>query len=244
MKPQEDAFGQQFWAQYKGTESFEVMEREDGYIDVGDPKLYFSEYKDWAPFEQKAMKFVKGRVLDIGCGAGRHSLYLQEKGFNVLGIDSSPLAIEICRLRGLRKTEVMTIDEAQFESDSFDTILMMGNNFGLLANFKKARRLLKRFGKMTSKEAIIIAGTRDVYKTDSPAHLRYHEFNRRRGRMSGQIRMRLRFKEYTSKWFDYLMASKDELGEILKGTGWKTREFIDSDNSNYISIIEKSLNYP
>ena len=96
MKPQEDAFGQQFWAQYNGAESFEVMEREDGYIDVGDPKLYFSDYTDWAPFEQKAMEFAKGRVLDIGCGAGRHSLYLQKKGFDVLGIDSSPLAVEIC----------------------------------------------------------------------------------------------------------------------------------------------------
>jgi len=244
MKPQEDAYGQQFWAQYNGSESFEVMEREDGYIDVGDPKLYFSEYTDWAPFEQKAMEFVKGRVLDIGCGAGRHSLYLQEKGFDVLSIDSSPLAVDVCKLRGLRKTEVMTIDEAKFKPDSFDTILMMGNNFGLFANFKKARRLLKRFYRMTCKNAIIIAGTRDIYKTDSPSHLRYHEFNRRRGRMSGQIRLRLRFREYTSKWCDYLMVSKEELKEILKGTGWKTREFIDSDNSNYISIIEKALNYP
>ena len=49
MKPQEDAYGQQFWAQYNGAESFEVMEREDGYIDVGDPKLYFSDYTYWAP---------------------------------------------------------------------------------------------------------------------------------------------------------------------------------------------------
>jgi SAM-dependent methyltransferase len=75
IKPEEDAFGQEIWAQYDSGQSFEVIEREDGYIDVGDPKLYFSEYKDWAPFEQKSMEFVKGRILDIGCGAGRHALY-------------------------------------------------------------------------------------------------------------------------------------------------------------------------
>jgi len=241
MKPEEDAFGQQFWAQYNGTESFEVMEREDGYIDVGDPKLYFSEYADWPPFEQKAMKFVKGRVLDIGCGAGRHSLFLGGKGFDVLGIDNSPLAVQICRLRGLRKAEVMTIDEVHFKPNSFDTILMMGNNFGLFANFKKAQRLLTRFYRMTSKDAVIIAGTRDVYRTEDPAHLRYQEFNRRRNRMSGQIRMRLRFKEYSSKWFDYLMVSKEELKDILEGTGWRTKEFIDSDHSFYIAIMEKAL---
>jgi len=244
MEPQEDAFGQQFWAQYSGIESFEVMEREDGYIDVGDPKLYFTEYRDWAPFEQKAMEFVKGRVLDIGCGAGRHSLYLQQRGFDALGIDNSPLAIKVCRLRGLKKAEVMTIDEVNFKPNSFDTILMMGNNFGLFANFRKARRLLKRFYRMTSKDALIIAGTNDIYRTENPAHLRYQESNRRRGRMSGQIRMRLRLKEYTSKWFDYLMVSKGELNDILEGTGWKAKEFIDSDHSSYICVMEKALKYP
>ncbi len=239
MKPEEDAFGQMVWAQHSGIESFEVMERDDGYIDVGDPKIYFSEWKDWAPFEQRSMYFPKGRVLDIGCGAGRHALYLQEKSFDVLGIDISPLAIKVCKLRGLKKTRVMAVDEVNFKPNSYDTILMMGNNFGLFANFGKARRLLKRFYRMTSKNAIIIACTNDIYKTDNPAHLLYQKLNRERGRMGGQIRMRFRFKEYTSKWFDYLMVSKEELEEILRGTGWKTKEFIDSVDSFYIGIIEK-----
>jgi 2-polyprenyl-3-methyl-5-hydroxy-6-metoxy-1,4-benzoquinol methylase len=67
--------------------------------------MYFLEYEDWPVFERKAIESVKGRVLDIGCGAGRHSLYLQKKGLNVLGIDSSPLAIKICKLIGVKKSE-------------------------------------------------------------------------------------------------------------------------------------------
>jgi 2-polyprenyl-3-methyl-5-hydroxy-6-metoxy-1,4-benzoquinol methylase len=61
------------------------------------------------------MKSVKGRVLDIGVGAGRHSLYLQEKGFNVLGIDVSPLILEVCRKRGLKKSKLMQIESANFK---------------------------------------------------------------------------------------------------------------------------------
>lgn len=76
MKPEEDAFGQMIWAFYKGKEASEILERDDGYIDAMSPKAYFSEYEDWPLIEQKAMESVKGRVLDIGCGAGRHSLYL------------------------------------------------------------------------------------------------------------------------------------------------------------------------
>lgn len=104
MKPEEDAVGQMLWAYYKGKEVFEIWERNDGYISASpnEPKN-FSEYEDWLPYEKRAIEFAKGRVLDIGCGAGRHSLYLQKRGFDVLGIDSSPLAIKVCKLRGLKK---------------------------------------------------------------------------------------------------------------------------------------------
>jgi SAM-dependent methyltransferase len=241
LKHEEDAYGQEIWAYHQGREVFEIVERDDGYISAASvlPKMYFSEYEDWPPHEKKAMEFVKGRVLDIGCGAGRHSLYLQSKGFDVLGIDISPLAIKVCKLRGLRKAEVMSIEEINFKPNSFDTIIMMGNNFGLFGSFEKARRLLKRFRKITSKDALIIAETRDPYMTDNPAHLEYHEFNKKRGRRAGQLTIRVRFEKYATPWFDYLMVSRDEMKELLKGTRWKIKEFIDSDGSQYIAIIEK-----
>ncbi|MEM2293796.1 MAG: methyltransferase domain-containing protein [Nitrososphaerota archaeon] len=239
LKEEHDVFGQILWARYRGEKVFEIIERDDGYIDATDPSQYFSDYEDWPLIQKEAMEFVKGRVLDVGCGAGRHSIYLQSRGFDVLGIDISPLAIKICRLRGLKKAEVMAVEQLSFRPNSFDTIIMLGNNFGLLGNFKKAQRLLKKFYKITSGEALIIAETRDPYKTDNPAHLEYHKRNRERGRMGGQIRMRHRFRQYTGKWFDYLFVSKEEMKEILKGTGWKLKKSIESQNSQYIAIIEK-----
>jgi SAM-dependent methyltransferase len=239
MKPEEDAYGQEMWAYYSGRKSFEILERDDGYFDVASPKIYFSSYSDWSSHEKKAMRFVKGRILDVGCGAGRHSLYLQEKGYDVLGIDNSPLAIKICKLRGLKKVEIVSIEDVNFKPNSFDTILMMGNNFGLFGSLKKARRLLKRFYKMTTEDALIIAESCDPYKTDNPAHLEYYKLNKRRGRMSGQLRIRIRFGKYVTKWFDYLMVSKEEMKEILQGTGWRVKEFIDSESPAYIAIIEK-----
>jgi len=239
MKPEEDAFGQGLWAYHNGKESLEIVERDDGYIDAMSPTIYFSEHRDWPQSVQKAMEFAKGRVLDVGCGAGRHSLYLQGMGLDVLGIDISPLAIKVCRLRGLRKAEVMSIDEVNFSPNSFDTIIMMGNNFGLFGSFRKARELLKAFHKMTSPNALIVAETRDPYTTDNPAHLEYHRSNSKRGRMGGQVRIRVRFKKYATKWFDYLMVSKEEMREILRGAGWKAKTFIDSEDSGYIAVICK-----
>jgi len=239
LEPEEDAFGQMLWSCYSGNEVFEVVERDDGLKNVRNPKVYFSNYEDWHPIEQKAMQFVKGRVLDVGCGAGRHPLYLQKKGFDVLGIDVSPLAIKVCELRGLKKAKGMSIDSVDFKPDSFDTIVMMGNKFGLLGSFSKARRLLKKFYGITSENALIIADTRDPYRTDDPVHLAYHGLNKKKGRMGGQVRIRIRFQNYVRGWFDYLMVSKEEMTKILEGIGWKIKEFIDSGESKYVAIIEK-----
>jgi len=242
LKPEEDAFGQEIWACYKGEEAFEIVERDDGYFNASPkgPGLYFLEYEDWDPIDRKSMEYVKGRVLDIGCGAGRHSLYLQKMGLSVLGIDSSPLAIEVCKLRGLKQARVMPIEELNFKPNSFDTVIMLGSNFGLFGSFEKAKRILKKLHKMTSENGLIIASTRDTYKTDIADHLEYHKRNKEKGRMPGQLKVRIRFRKCVGKWFDYLIVSKKEMEEILKGTGWKIKEFIDSDDSAYIAAIEKT----
>lgn len=240
MKDYQDAHGHSMYDYLKGKDGFEIVERDDGFITpTNAPKVYFSKHQDWPPHEKRAMKYAKGRVLDIGCGAGRHAIYLQERGLDVLGIDTSPLAIKVCKLRGLKKAKEMSITQINSKLGKFDTMLMLGNNFGLFESFNKAKRLLKRFYKITSDEARIIAESMDPYKTEEPAHFEYHKFNRKRGRMSGQVRLRVRYKKYATLWFDYLLVSKDEMQNILHDTGWRIKRFIDSGQSIYTAIIEK-----
>jgi SAM-dependent methyltransferase len=241
LKSIEDAYGQEIWSYFNGKKSFEVVEREDGYFDVssGAP-MYFSGYDSWPEHYKGAIEFAEGRVLDIGCGAGRHSIYLQSEGLDVTGIDNSPLAIRVSRLRGVKKTKVMSITEiSRFKPCSFDTILMLGNNFGLFGSFSNARLLLSKLYKITSPNAMIIAESNDPYKTENPFHLRYQKANRKRGRMSGQMRIRIRYMKYVGRWFDYLIVSREEMNEILRGTGWKVKKFIDSSSSPYAAIIQK-----
>jgi SAM-dependent methyltransferase len=241
LKIEENAFGHALWVAYKGEEDVvEILERDDGFVDVMKTSEYFSEYEGWSEIERRAMQFVKGRVLDVGCGVGRHSLYLQKKGLDVLGIDISPIAIKICKLRGLKNAQVKPIEDVDFSRGSFDTIIMMGNNFGLFGDLKKANRFLRRFYRMTSEDALIIASSRDPYATGNRAHLQYHRLNRERGRMSGQVRIRIRYEKYMGKWFDYMMVSREEMEQILLGTRWKISEFLNSEGPHYMAIITKS----
>ncbi len=69
--------------------------------------------------------------------------------------------------------------------------------------------------------------------------MEYHKFNRKRGRMGGQVRIRVRYKKYTTPWFDYLLVSKKEMEDILKGTGWRVTRYMETDDPWFIAIIEK-----
>ncbi|MCK4418111.1 MAG: class I SAM-dependent methyltransferase [Candidatus Latescibacteria bacterium] len=242
LKDYQDAFGHEIYDYFTNKGGYEIVERDDGFFDIsGGPKPYLADYNDWPSHQKKAMRYVRGKVLDIGCGAGRHSLYLQKKGFDVLGLDISPLAVEVCKLRGLKKVKVMSISEISSKLGTFNTILILGNNFGLFGSFERAKRLLKRFYKITSEKGRIIAESNDPYKTDIPEHLEYQQLNRQRGRMPGQLKIKVRYKKYATPWFDYLLVSKEEMAEILNGTGWKVKKFINSEGSVYIAIIEKEV---
>ncbi len=223
MKHNKDAYGQEILAYLNGKPSYEIVERDDGFVALSEGAAdYFKEYKHWPSGQKKAIKFARGKVLDVGTGAGRVSLYLQKQGLKVVAIDNSPLAIQVCKKRGVKDARILPINQIDaFKKDTFDTVVMFGNNFGLFGSFKKAKTLLKEFYQITTPEGLILAESLNLYDTNDPVHLAYHKLNRKRGRMSGQLKIRIRFENYIGEWFDYLLVSKNEMENILRGTGWE-----------------------
>jgi SAM-dependent methyltransferase len=240
VKQGQDAYGQMLLAALEGRNTVEIVERDDGFIDAAaGASTYLAPFRRWPPVQRQAMRFARGRVLDVGCGGGRVCLHLEQRGQEVVGIDISPGAVEVCRRRGVRDVRLCSIDDVDDSLRVFDTIVMLGNNFGLFASAAKTKRLLRRFHRLTSEHGRIVAETRDVYRTEDPAHLAYHERNRSRGRMSGQIRIRVRYRDHATPWFDYLMVSRPELEDLLDGTGWRLERVLDSEDT-YVAVIDKT----
>ncbi|MCE9635655.1 MAG: class I SAM-dependent methyltransferase [Planctomycetes bacterium] len=236
-----DAFGREILAHFRGNGGHEIVERDDGFAEpTNGPAAYFAEFAQWPAFEQRAMRFAHGRVLDVGAGAGRVALHLQRRRLAVTAIDNSALALKVCRARGVKRTLLRPIEDiGRFPKGAFDTIVMFGNNFGLFGSRAKARRLLTAMHRISSDDALIIAQTLDPRETTDPVHRAYHRRNLARGRMAGQIRLRVRFRNYVGPWFDYLFVTRDEMRSIVAGTGWRIREFVDGDGPCYVAVIVK-----
>ena len=240
MKEHEDAYGQLLLAHLEGRRAAEIGERDDGFIEANaGPGAYFAPFRRWPAHQRRAMRFVRGRVLDVGAGAGRVALHLQQRGLDVVAIDISPLAVEVCRRRGVRDARVCAFEEVGDQLGSFDTVVMFGNNFGLFGGASKARRMLRRLHRSTSARGRIVAESADVYATELPEHLDYHERNRRRGRMAGQLRIRIRHRRFATPWFDYLIVSPDEMRSLVAGSGWQLARMLEGDGRLYAAVLEK-----
>lgn len=227
-----DAFGQML---LDGT-GLEVIERDDGFLDVH-KTFYFAPVTRWPAGERRALRWVRGRVLDAGVGAGRVALELQKRGHTVVGIDVSPGAVEVARQRGVRDVRLLALEDVDESLCRFDTAVLLGNGFGLLGSPSKARRLLKRLRPLVDR---IVAGSIDPNAIQDPAYLAYQARNRERGRMSGQLRVRVRYRDFVGPWIDHLIVSPDEIAAILEGTQWRIRRLLQQHGSGYyyIAVLE------
>lgn len=212
----------------------EIIERDDGFITSAGLN-YFAPVRRWPAVERRALRYVRGRVLDVGVGAGRVALELQARGREVVAIDVSPGAVEVARNRGVSDVRLLAFEEVDASLGHFDTVAMYGNNFGLFGSRAKARRLLRRLRPFVAR---IVATSNDPYATEDPAHLAYHERNRGRGRMSGQLRLRVRYRDLVGPWFEYLIVSPDEMADIVESTGWQLRRLVRDEGSYFVAVLD------
>lgn len=216
-----DVFGQILLDAARGEEAVHTIERDDGRVEEYSGSQYVEPIEKWNNAEREAIVEVKGRVLDIGCGAGRVMSFLKKKGHEVIGIDISEDALKACRMQGQNNVRLMSAEELDFPNGYFDTAILYGANFGVLGKEERIIGMLKELHRVTRPDAAVLASSRDASATENPQHLTYHEHNRKRGLPIGQIRIRLSYKGLTEDWHWLRFASPNEMMEISAKAGWK-----------------------
>jgi len=236
-----DAFGAALLDALSGEQGTHVVERDDGFVDAMDAIIYLLEpdaWSDaWPDHDVAALDLADGRVLDVGAGAGRFSLALQDLGHEPVAIDVSPGAVEVCRRRGVHHTFLGSVEEfTDTEPPLFDAALLMGNNLSLLGSTEQAGTMLDALRRLLGSGGSVIGACLDPSGTEDPAHLAYHRWNHERGRLRGQLRLRVRYRDLAGAWFDWLLMSPDELAAIATRSRWRLEDVTEPDPS-YLAVL-------
>lgn len=134
---------------------------------------------------------------------------------------------------------LMAAQKVAFTFRSFDTVLLMGNNFCICGNIADTKPMMRQIHRITSKNGCVIATGLDV-KTSNPEHLKYQELNRKRGRPIGQITLRVEYKDKIGEWFDLLMVAPHKMEELCKPIGCTVKEVYRSENELYAALLKKT----
>jgi SAM-dependent methyltransferase len=240
LTDEEDAFGRLLLDYLAGRADEPFLERDDGHTGPALPaEWFFAERAQWPEAEQASFGFVRGRVLDIGAGAGRHSLEAQEQGLNVVAIDVSPGAVEVCRRRGVSDARLLPLAAVGEGLGVFDTVLMMCGNFGLVGSAEKAAAILRRLHAITTPNGRIVLDSVDPYVDNDSTDIAYQARNQARGRMPGQVTIRIRYGNRVTPWFDLLNVSAAELECLIIGTDWRLARVIEGAPPDYYALLEK-----
>ena len=157
-----DLMGRAIWDYYY-QENPEDLQTETSISELDDlPVSYlFRNYKEMNALEKKALELASGKVLDVGAGAGSHSLYLQnDKKLEVIALDISPKSIEICKERGIKNA--ICEDFLQCSEKDFDTILLLMNGTGIFQSLEKIDEYLHKLKNLISENGQILIDSTDI----------------------------------------------------------------------------------
>ena len=198
----------------------------------------FRTYPDMPTLEQKALQLAKGRVLDIGCGAGSHSLYLQnERNLAVQSIDISSNAIEACQLRGLKNAKVQNILEMDSinPENKFDTILVLMNGTGIFGTLKDTPLFLQKLKSLLNPDGQILIDSSDIiYMFDNdedggkwiPSKGYY-----------GELTFTIRYKNEKEVEFPWLYLDYNTLQNAAFANGLQSELLLEGEHYDYLAKL-------
>ena len=231
-----DLMGQAIWDFYY-NENPQDLQTETSISELDElPVSYlFREFSEMNAIEQKALTLAKGKVLDVGSGAGSHSLYLQnERKLDVLALDISPKSIEVCEARGVKSTWVGDI--LKFEGQKFDTILLLMNGTGIFQSLNVIDFYLKKLADLLEKDGqILIDGTDILYMFDQDEDGGYYI---PADGYYGELDYIVHYKGESEEPIKWLYLDFETLKNAAENNGFKIEKVLQEDDS-YLAKLYK-----
>lgn len=195
----------------------------------------FRSYNEMPKLEQKALQLATGKILDVGCGAGSHSLSLQnDRNLDVTSIDISEKAIETCKLRGVKNAKVQNI--LDFAGEKFDTIILLMNGVGIFGKLENCNTFLSKLKSLLNPGGQILLDSSDIiYMFDEdedggkwiPSNNDYY----------GELVFNISYKGEKEEPFDWLYLDYNTLQNAAVANGLKCELILEGEHYDYLAKL-------
>ncbi|WCT12088.1 class I SAM-dependent methyltransferase [Mucilaginibacter jinjuensis] len=189
--------------------------------------IYFREEDDMPDLEWLAVEQCRGKVLDIGGGAGSHALLLQEEDIDVTAIDISPLSVEVMKTRGVK--QALVADIYTYNQGKYDTLLLLMNGIGLAGNIEGLKRLLAHLKTLMNEDAQLLFDSSDItylYEGNLPAEGYY-----------GEITYQYEYNQQKTDWFNWLYIDEHTMQAIAEEMGFTMEVLIEDEHGQYLARL-------
>ena len=195
----------------------------------------FRSFAQMPKIEQKALEVCFGKILDVGCGAGSHSLYLEnEMKLNLTSIDISSNAIKACQLRGLKNAKVQNILDLNVKLEKFDTILLLMNGTGIFGKLSETSKYLQKLKSLLNDHGQILIDSSDlIYMYDDDDLEAIANLNQ----YYGEITFSIKYKKEKEIPFAWLYLDFELLKSLTKENGLQCEKIIDGENFDYLAKL-------
>lgn len=193
----------------------------------------FRQYEEMPEVEKKALSLAEGKILDIGVGAGCHLKYLKDKGFEVVGIDTSAGACQ-----HLREAKITVHHEnfMQFNTGKYDTIYLLMNGIGLCGSLENLNHSLQHLKKLLNPGGKIICDSTDIqymYTQDDGSI--WMDLN---AVYYGEMKFNMVYKDVESGWFPWLYVDPLKFTEYAVQNGFDIEIILTGDNNEYLAELK------
>jgi SAM-dependent methyltransferase len=191
----------------------------------------FRNYANMPLTEQKAIDLCQGKVLDVGCCAGSHSLELKARNHQVLPIDISEKCIKVCQKRGLQEAKV--IDFYQLQPQKFDTILLLMNGIGIAKNLENLSSFFQKLKQLMHAESKVILDSSDLiflYEDELLDDSTYY----------GEMMFQTSYKGAESEPFPWLYLDYNLLKTKAKTQGFTCQLIHEDDHYGFLAQLQLS----
>jgi hypothetical protein len=204
--------------------------------DVLAPSYFFRSYDQCPELEQVALQQSRGKVLDVGAGAGSHGLYLQDQGMDITAIDVSPNSVNVMKKRGIKNVEL--IDFYDYQGGSFDTLLFLMNGIGLVQTLDGFERFFAHARTLLSANGQIILDSSDLiymFEAEDGSYVidlssKYH----------GEVAFNLSYKDIEGEPFNWLYVAEELLQDAAQANGFNCEIIKQGPHYDYLARLTVS----